>query len=87
MKLDEKLKDFDKYVEMYGQRFKVTFHTPAPKLCIDCKHLFDGQCQHENNIEMELVYGRMLPKAKPRILREDQTLCGSEGRWYEPKFE
>ncbi len=53
------------------------------KLCKDCRH-FDannGNCRNLRNADP----GDGLPSIGARMLRRRTHLCGSEGKWFEPK--
>jgi hypothetical protein len=54
----------------------------SPKLCIDCKHLYQRECQHPS-LGISLVDGK--PKSEfAAIMRLEQNSCKPAGLLFEP---
>lgn len=63
-----------------------------PKFCKNCRHLLTGynkdytqaRCNAEQNQDgIDLVSGEILLKNNsPRNLRDDESACGKEGKWF-----
>ena len=57
----------------------------AIKLCSACKHFADGSCRHAENMRQDYVNGGTATRNSADFLRSDQSKCGPDARWFEPK--
>jgi len=59
------------------------------KICVKCKYYYDGQlgryCKHSaSNLTTDLITGKK-EHTLCCIMRDKRSLCGNDGRYYEPK--
>ena len=67
---------------------KLNYDQPKEeKYCKDCLHFSSynilNSCWHEKNLGHKLVIGVAEAYHKPYNLRNDEDLCGREGKWWE----
>lgn len=59
------------------------------KLCKDCKYFNDstaqGDCLHDVNLKVNYLTGGIITRMYPQDLREIETLCGPEARYFNEK--
>lgn len=67
----------------------MTVNPPVVKLCVNCRHLIQGNCHHESNMRFSYVDGKMGTHNTADYLRRENKrgdgslVCGPTGRFHE----
>ena len=55
------------------------------RFCRDCRSFVGDNCVDERNMRIDLVRGDMRPYNSAAYLRQEPSLCGNAGAWFEPQ--